>query len=187
MNWEAIGAIGEIVGAAAVVGTLAYLAMQIRQNTRSDYASRQIALQSEFTRMHEQIASNPALAELAARCRNIELKDLSLSEEEIVESFANAFANTYASIDLTYQAGQMQRDVYLVYCHDFERQMAKYPSIIPRWRAIVERDRADHSPQQNAHRLYRLVDHDRSGGIDARRSMNDQHAGLHQFLAEEPS
>ncbi len=33
MNWEAIGAIGEIVGAFAVVLTLAYLAIQIRQNS----------------------------------------------------------------------------------------------------------------------------------------------------------
>ena len=30
MNWEAIGAVGEIVGALAVVGTLAYLATQIK-------------------------------------------------------------------------------------------------------------------------------------------------------------
>ena len=35
MNWEAIGAIGEIVGAVAVVLTVGYLAVQIRQNTRS--------------------------------------------------------------------------------------------------------------------------------------------------------
>ena len=33
MNWEAIGAIGEILGAVTVLGTLAYLAVQIRQNT----------------------------------------------------------------------------------------------------------------------------------------------------------
>ncbi len=33
MNWEAAGAIGEIVGALAVFLTLAYLAIQIRQNT----------------------------------------------------------------------------------------------------------------------------------------------------------
>ena len=34
MNWDAIGAVGEIVGAIAVVVTLAYLAIQIQQNTR---------------------------------------------------------------------------------------------------------------------------------------------------------
>ena len=33
MNWEAIGAIGEVVGALGVVATLGYLAYQIRQNT----------------------------------------------------------------------------------------------------------------------------------------------------------
>lgn len=35
MNWEAIGAIGETVGAVAVIATLFYLAVQIRQNNRN--------------------------------------------------------------------------------------------------------------------------------------------------------
>ena len=34
MNWEAIGAIGEITGAAAVVASLAYLAVQIKHNSQ---------------------------------------------------------------------------------------------------------------------------------------------------------
>jgi hypothetical protein len=33
MNWEAIGAIGEMIGAVGVILTLGYLAYQIRQNT----------------------------------------------------------------------------------------------------------------------------------------------------------
>ncbi|NKB33700.1 MAG: hypothetical protein GKR91_11435 [Pseudomonadales bacterium] len=35
MNWEAIGAIGEVVGAIAVVTTLIVLLFQVRQNTQS--------------------------------------------------------------------------------------------------------------------------------------------------------
>ena len=35
MNWEAAGAIGEIVGAGAVVLTLIYFSFQLRQNTKS--------------------------------------------------------------------------------------------------------------------------------------------------------
>ncbi len=35
INWEALGAVGEIVGATAVVATLIYLSVQLRQNTRS--------------------------------------------------------------------------------------------------------------------------------------------------------
>jgi hypothetical protein len=34
MNWEALGAIAELIGAIAVILTLAYLAVQIRQNNR---------------------------------------------------------------------------------------------------------------------------------------------------------
>jgi len=33
MNWEAVGAISELVGAIAVVSTLIYLTVQVRQNT----------------------------------------------------------------------------------------------------------------------------------------------------------
>ena len=35
MNWDAVGAIAELLGALATVATLAYLAVQIRQNSRS--------------------------------------------------------------------------------------------------------------------------------------------------------
>ncbi len=64
MNWEAIGAIGEIVGAIAVVGTLWYLAAQMRTNTDSvKQASRQATLlgRAEGTRW---IAGDPELCSL---------------------------------------------------------------------------------------------------------------------------
>ena len=35
MNWEAIGAIAESLGALGVIITLAYLAIQLRQNSNS--------------------------------------------------------------------------------------------------------------------------------------------------------
>jgi hypothetical protein len=40
VNWEAIGAIGEIVGAVAVVSTLLFLVIQLRQNTSAVEESR---------------------------------------------------------------------------------------------------------------------------------------------------
>ncbi len=39
MNWDAIGAIGEIVGAAAVFASLVYLAMQILNQNRESRMS----------------------------------------------------------------------------------------------------------------------------------------------------
>lgn len=39
MNWDAIGAIGEILGAVAVVVSIGYLSFQVRSNTRAMRAS----------------------------------------------------------------------------------------------------------------------------------------------------
>ncbi len=58
MNWDAIGAIGEILGAIAVVATLIYLTVQLRQNSlqlrlgssqtaASNYSGRVIAVLSD--------------------------------------------------------------------------------------------------------------------------------------------
>jgi hypothetical protein len=59
MNWEAISAIGEVIGAAAVVITLVYLAIQIRQGNQTnasvirqsfyDYTTRQMLQGVEST------------------------------------------------------------------------------------------------------------------------------------------
>jgi len=50
MHWEAIGAIGEVVGAAAVVATLIYLARQVRQSNA--VAAAQAFQDRALTRMH---------------------------------------------------------------------------------------------------------------------------------------
>jgi hypothetical protein len=44
MNWEAVGAIGEIVGAIGVIVTLGYLGFQIRQNTAQLEQSERTAI-----------------------------------------------------------------------------------------------------------------------------------------------
>ena len=46
MNWDAIGAVGEVSGAVAVVVTLIYLAGQLRQNTQALRSSTYEAINS---------------------------------------------------------------------------------------------------------------------------------------------
>ena len=52
MNREAIGLIGEIVGAAGVIFTLAFLALQIRQNTSSVRAQSEIGMSFKIADFH---------------------------------------------------------------------------------------------------------------------------------------
>ena len=48
MNWEALGAIGETLGALGVIVTLVYLAIQIRQNTQSMQEGRRLTLAQTY-------------------------------------------------------------------------------------------------------------------------------------------
>ncbi len=64
MNWEAIGAIGEIVGAIAVIATLIYIATQVKDSAR---AARSAAVTDAATAMqafYQELGSNRQISEL---------------------------------------------------------------------------------------------------------------------------
>ena len=51
LNWEAIGAVGEIGGAIGVIVTLAYLSIQIRSSSRATESQVHASLASEMERV----------------------------------------------------------------------------------------------------------------------------------------
>ena len=64
MNWEAIGAIGEIVGAITVVVTLIYIAIQMRQNTTAIQLNTAHSVTEELQEMFSLLASDQGLSEI---------------------------------------------------------------------------------------------------------------------------
>ena len=76
MNWEAASTIAEIVGAAGVIASLIYLAIQIRQSTKVSRAemTKDLYLASRTAIMD--IASNEALAKISTEIRQFESEDL---------------------------------------------------------------------------------------------------------------
>jgi hypothetical protein len=132
MNWEALGAIGEIVGAVAVVLTLGYLAVQIRQNTLSNRSTFHFQAITEFTRMHEQVFGSPDNARLLGLLRNGELPaDLSLEDLERIKAYSNGMMNAYVGLAVAYVNQQIDEEIYESYCQDFERWVMNwYPGLI---------------------------------------------------------
>lgn len=61
LNWTAIGAIGELLGAVAVVGTLAYVAIQVRQQTKSIQSASFQATTDALNYINMSIATDPQL------------------------------------------------------------------------------------------------------------------------------
>jgi hypothetical protein len=74
MNWDAVGATAELLGAIGVIISLAYLATQIRQNTRQiGEHSRELrisaidSIASSFSRFRDPLIRDPELAAIWVR------------------------------------------------------------------------------------------------------------------------
>jgi hypothetical protein len=67
VNWEAISAIGQLVGALAVVISLIYLAREVRSNARETRRAAMRSTLDALTRFAQQVATHADLAELRNR------------------------------------------------------------------------------------------------------------------------
>ena len=62
MNWEMASAIAEVIAAVAVVVSLWYLAIQLKQSTELARADLEVQLSVIWAEMHDNMIQNPALA-----------------------------------------------------------------------------------------------------------------------------
>ena len=84
-NWEAVGAIGEILGAIAVFVSLVYLAIQTRQNTRALRSAAFQQVRDSFADISMAMAQDPALAMLFGRAaKNEELSEVEVAQLNLV-------------------------------------------------------------------------------------------------------
>jgi len=61
MNWDAVGAVAELIGALGVIASLIYLAIQIRQNSQSVKAESVRELLSQSSDLFLGAATSPEL------------------------------------------------------------------------------------------------------------------------------
>jgi hypothetical protein len=131
MTLEDLGNIGEFVAAIAVVVSLLYLAIQIRQNTRSVRTSTYQAVLDSSHRLNEHIAEPRT-----ERLYRLGRKDTSqLKEDELAQfkALVGSIAGFYEGLFLQHQHGAIDDDF-------FENRFSAFHHIIcqPGVRAVWE-------------------------------------------------
>ena len=110
MNWDAIGAISEILAAIAVVVTLIYLAKQIRQNSQAVEISALRDTTEQWHQWSEVLATSSDLADIVVR-GNRSYKALPDVEAMRYGAYVQMFfdcAESYRSLVIEHQ---IQKDV----------------------------------------------------------------------------
>jgi hypothetical protein len=67
VNWEAVGAISDVLGAIAVIATLGYVAIQIRQNTSALKSAATQATHDQSAAIYDLLAADPKLSDIFVR------------------------------------------------------------------------------------------------------------------------
>jgi hypothetical protein len=135
MNWEAIGAIGEVGGAAGVIITLIYLAGQLRQNTkalRSASYEHWNEVSSAFTDFYARYAGE--LSEIEA-C--VSLNDLSPRQQKIVSAYGIKAIDQAQTAFLHHRAGTLDDDVFEARMNAFDLIFEGFPLLRQAWRAYL--------------------------------------------------
>ena len=113
MNWDALGALGEIAGAIGVIVTLIYLAVQIRANT----IATQTASRQDVARDYQQI-SNLHLDPRTAKAFRAGLWDYPNMPDEDRVLFATVVNNEalfFQGLYAQFENGQLEPETYGAY------------------------------------------------------------------------
>ena len=111
MNWEALGAIGEIVGAAAVVITLFYLGSQIRQSNKQQKLESHRAM-SELQIQVNRIFYNPEIArDIAAALKD--WNHATADQQQIASQWLLDTTTHYQTLFQMWRANSVEDDFYL--------------------------------------------------------------------------
>jgi len=109
MNWDAIGATGEILGALAVVATIVYLAVQIRQNTSQQKREELVSIQHGQNDIVAQLIDpriSGALVRTGSDCNP------SIEDRATCMSWVLQYINHFQIVHTLYQNGSIDEEQY---------------------------------------------------------------------------
>ena len=122
MNWEAVGAIGEVVSAIGVIFTLVYLAIQIRQNSAVVRSATRQAISTNQAEIGFRLAENPELLALALQLTSI---PDSVPEDQVrAQFFLRGLMRTYENQYHQYQDGTFDESVWYGYLNSMSQTFA---------------------------------------------------------------
>ncbi len=124
MNWEAVGAVGEMLGAAIVIVSLIVLALELRQANQIARFTASRQLMRRFDEINTVLLKDRSLRELLSKTD--ELND---DEEERLHVFADFLVNVWISIHEASINRLIKPDVFQAMMKDVEISLVRWPQI----------------------------------------------------------
>ena len=131
-----IGVLAEAIGAIAVVASVIYLAVQVRDSSNQNTVTRTTTLIDEFNRMQEVLISSPDVVDLFTKLNSGD--ELTNRDETLLESVANRYLSHWFSIQTAYDRGTIDKQFYDIFCEDVSRYVNAYPKMTKKFLEVTE-------------------------------------------------
>lgn len=140
MNLQDLGSLGELVAALATVGTLIYLAIQLKQNTKAARAMSTWEAENLWGHLNWENAQNPEFAELLTRVfdENTQQTDFESTEWAQVQFIVRAILQFQQSQYLLWRDGSLPTEYYETRKH-WVRWFVTLPAVLP----VLEAERGN--------------------------------------------
>ena len=141
MNWDAVGAVAELIGATGVIASLFYLGTQIRQNTRSVRSSSYHAVVTNLSGLSGAIGRDEAMAHVLLRGVN-DLRALSDTEQYQFSLTMISLFRSYEDIFYQYRQEMIDESVWTGWSNSMTRLFWRPGTQVwwPSWRDDCHRD-----------------------------------------------
>ena len=133
MDIMELGAIGELVGGVAVIGSLIYVGLQIRHNTTATKAASHHAVTDSFNAINVVLAREPLLADLWRRGRE-DRASLDESEQIQFDMFQLSVFRIFETIFYQSRAGTGERRLLTAEERGLRAVLTTFPGIQAWWR-----------------------------------------------------
>lgn len=133
---QALGNLGEFIGALGVVISLIYLAQQLSANSKAVRASSFNAMVQNSLRLLEQLFLDREFADFLARAQDTPLDDLDPADRIRWDAFMMAVYRHYGNLVYQHRVGALDEQMWEAYREDLKRAVAT-----PSWRAWFEHNR----------------------------------------------
>ena len=111
MNWEVIGAVGEILGAIAVIGSLIFVGMQIKGNTRATQTAASHNLTTNYISLIRSISEDPEMTRVWVQ-QATDISVLSDDDLERLMLLSSMILKSSEDVFQHHQLGQMSDDIW---------------------------------------------------------------------------
>ena len=126
-----LGALGEFIGSLAVLVTLVYLAIQVRQSNKMAKFETTREIMAQYNACNQLYATD-------ATIRNVLLKtdELTFEETEQLYSYVDMYCNAWATVEFGYEQGLVNETIFNGTLNDAGVALSRWPNMrqpIERW------------------------------------------------------